>query len=717
MLAEKLLAGELTEAAATTDAPPEKLAGDVAGKAAQVFEETARERRRIAELRARLIRARQRRWLDLTGVVVGALFLGVPVAVSLGVPNSVALSALVASASTVIAASVLLRRREGSEGRSRAGASQEAESLAEHLEAARGAYESALRAAVLSLLSERIDQELGELYEPFLPALDPGSLAEIDDLERQVPTKSLKEIEDRIDLMPGGSIGISGPRGVGKTTLIQHLATTANDGAANTGIVVDAPVDYDGREFVLHIFAKLCEATLGPEQVAALRGWDRSFNIGVNGSGRFGWFRQPYPPILGPLLLGLAGLLYISILSHEGKLHDTDLEPWALGLTAFGGFLTYMTVLMNPTAVRRFISRLRPQRRPDGNPIATAELRLRQIWFQQTFSTGWSGALQLPLGVKAGAEKSIQLAENQLSFPDVVSLYREFVSLLAGQGGRVCIGIDELDKMDDERARRFLNEIKVVFRSSGCYYLVSISEDAMSYFERRGLPFRDVFDSSFDDVLQMDYLPFEASRRMLRRRVVGLPVQFACLCHALGAGLPRDVIRAARSICEHDTGATLSAVVDGVCAKQIKLKRDAARIAVRRLREPTYVLLLSRWLRELEGATTADALLEKCRRFDADFVNHLGSVPGDPEGDQDHRESSSIALEVIAFCYFMITVREFISGLESESQTKRAVATGAVEELAKARQAFTFNPDEAWILTSRFRDRHLGKQPLPAPAA
>jgi hypothetical protein len=69
------------------------------------------------------------------------------------------------------------------------------------------------------------------------------------------------------------------------------------------------------------------------------------------------------------------------------------------------------------------------------------------------------------------------------------------------------IGIDELDKMEsDQTARQFLNDIKGVFGVRNCFYLVSMSEDAMSSFERRGLPFRDVFDSSFDAIQRVAYL-------------------------------------------------------------------------------------------------------------------------------------------------------------------------------------------------------------------
>ena len=115
--------------------------------------------------------------------------------------------------------------------------------------------------------------------------------------------------------------------------------------------------------------------------------------------------------------------------------------------------------------------------------------------------------------------------------------------------GHVIIGIDELDKIgSDEKARQFLNDIKGVFGLERCFYLVSVSEEAMANFERRGLPFRDVFDSSFDEIIKVSYFGFDDAKQMLARRILGLPVPFTGLCYCLSGGLPRDLIRAARRL-------------------------------------------------------------------------------------------------------------------------------------------------------------------------
>src|SRR5439155_21212139 len=80
------------------------------------------------------------------------------------------------------------------------------------------------------------------------------------------------------------------------------------------------------------------------------------------------------------------------------------------------------------------------------------------------------------------------------------------------------------------------------------YFLVSVSDEALTSFERRGLPLRDVFDSSFDEIIRVEPLRYEDSRRLLYRRVVGLTEPYIALCHCLSGGLARDLIRAARQV-------------------------------------------------------------------------------------------------------------------------------------------------------------------------
>jgi hypothetical protein len=157
--------------------------------------------------------------------------------------------------------------------------------------------------------------------------------------------------------------------------------------------------------------------------------------------------------------------------------------------------------------------------------------------------TGVSGKLSVPLGIEVGATAERSLARHAMTFPEVFDNFAKFLAL-AAQTRDVLIAVDELDKLepDDDTATRFLNDLKAAFAIANTYFLVSVSEDTMSRFERRGLPFHDVFDSTFDEILRVEPLSLAEARQLLAARVVGLPYIYAALCYVLSGGITRDLI-------------------------------------------------------------------------------------------------------------------------------------------------------------------------------
>jgi hypothetical protein len=131
----------------------------------------------------------------------------------------------------------------------------------------------------------------------------------------------------------------------------------------------------------------------------------------------------------------------------------------------------------------------------------------------------------------------LQLVATVKTLPDIVDGLRSFL-MVAAADGPVVVAIDELDKLDAGGAGRLLNDIKGIFGVRDCHFLISLSEDAMAQFEQRGMPFRDAFDSSFDEVVRVGYLDFAEAQRLLDRRVFNLPVAATGLCFALSGASP-----------------------------------------------------------------------------------------------------------------------------------------------------------------------------------
>jgi hypothetical protein len=78
---------------------------------------------------------------------------------------------------------------------------------------------------------------------------------------RLVVTEAMTRVSAVAKNVHSGSLGVSGPRGVGKSTILQFFGTdAATDDGRDLRLVVAAPVDYEPKEFIIHLFSQLCEA-------------------------------------------------------------------------------------------------------------------------------------------------------------------------------------------------------------------------------------------------------------------------------------------------------------------------------------------------------------------------------------------------------------------------------------------------------------------------
>ncbi len=193
------------------------------------------------------------------------------------------------------------------------------------------------------------------------------------------------------------------------------------------------------------------------------------------------------------------------------------------------------------------------------DPLASAARdHLTSLDYVRTYADEISGKGGFK-GFELAGKRAVTLAGRPPTYPEVVKRFRVFLGRIAAEQaterellpGRVIIGIDELDRIGTgEPARRLLNEVKAVFDVQGCYYLVSVSTEAQHDFELSGIGLRSVFDSSFDEVVRVDYLDSAYARKLLRRYVLDLSEQFHALAYVFSGGLARQLVRTARSIVE-----------------------------------------------------------------------------------------------------------------------------------------------------------------------
>ena len=558
-----------------------------------------------------------------------------------------------------------------------------------------GAEEALVGALVekgcLPALREEINNRIDRSYGLTLEVGDAPGLSELFDPEYEISTTATEEVATLLEELPGGSIGIAGPRGAGKTTLIRSFCrgTSAYRDSPGVAVMVSAPVDYDGREFVLHLFARLCQRVIDVEIAFGREAPPPYVRLGGI-SRRVLW-------VSAAVVAMLIGLAILISAAFAWRPHVAAV--WIVG-----------SVLLLAGIAVAALSRPRKVFMPESLASSAREL-LHDIKFQQSFTSGWSGSLKLPVGTELGLEQSQTWAERQQSFPDIVARFRGFVREVAF-GYRVVIGIDEMDKIESEQdAQRFLNDIKGIFGVERCFYLVSISEDAMSNFERRGLPFRDAFDSTFDEVVAVRFLDLDDTKRLLRRRVVGLGVPFVALCYCVSGGLPRDVIRVARAVVgERDRlveERQLSTICQGLIASELARKTDAVAIAARSSSVEPQLSDFLRWAKELRALpVTPAALLAQCVRYPPSLYQQQNG-----DGDAPAAERAKLrrlGTELVGFSYYAATLLEFfddrLDRQRLEVGEKTQVRETRLDTLAEARQTFAINSAIAWDRVSAFRE-------------
>ncbi|GHF02746.1 hypothetical protein GCM10017786_40180 [Amycolatopsis deserti] len=341
-----------------------------------------------------------------------------------------------------------------------------------------------------------------------------------------------------------GAIALAGHRGVGKTTAIRFVAdgVLGDQDRPPLAVVASAPARYDARDFVLYLHALLCKEVItrthGGGQphrwatfarlAAPVRRRERAAHVLRSLLAHL--VAIAVPVLLGAWAWGRPPLDFVT----DPPPLSSDLTGWRIAVLVLAGLVALVVVVDLGAFAWRAVRGLRPQRPADARLRelrAIAGQLLRRIRFLQTYTTGWSGKLTLPLKSEAGWTRSTQSAEQQLSHPEVVDEFRAFA----------------------EHAAEVLR----------------------ATFERRGIPARDAFDSAFSEMVRLDNFTPDDTRNWISRRVLGLPEQFVCLCHCLSGGLPRDLRRTVVELLDVPAGQPLSAVVEVLVRRELDRKAHA----------------------------------------------------------------------------------------------------------------------------------------------
>jgi hypothetical protein len=605
--------------------------------------------------------------------------------------------------------------------------------LKHQLEADRRIADQSLEQAVISEVREIISQKISSWFGTALPESNAEGLSQVQNPEFEITTAAGERLRRIVGAVSGASIGISGPRGAGKTTLLWASYQIGNTKPDVLSVFTSAPVEYDAREFVLHLFGGVCsrviEKAVGRREPSTKRRTYESERLLDRSRLMLGSTRTF-------LTLGTLGmmLMYVGIILAYFKARAA--QATAAAQAAMTPFLSAFVAAMGVSPGTLFVWGLvvvvisfvaRPYLRswlmmrdrhlakssedPEdveyeksleekGPLVIDAHRQLSNIRFQQSFTSGWSGSLKLPVALEGSMKSDRSWAERQRTLPDIVDEYRRFLDRVVGSEDtpykQVLICIDELDKLEsDEAAQRFLNGIKSVFNQARCYYLVSVSESAMSSFERRGLPIRDAFDSSFDEVIQVDYQSLASSKRLLSRRVLNVPDPYLCFCHILAGGLPRDLIRVCRALFDARTVSGRNSLTD-ICAnvvyEDVHTKLRAMAVAAERQPDLSRNFASHLLADPPNSRTGMWKLIEVLERDQsAESADKGGAAKKTP-----------LPTEALLYVYFSVTVLELFERMD-EAWWRKGEDNGLFEQLAVVRRSISQNPELVAETIARIR--------------
>jgi hypothetical protein len=307
-------------------------------------------------------------------------------------------------------------------------------------------------------------------------------------------------------------------------------------------VFVQAPVHYDASDFTRRLFVQAAEAVSGGTWDVDAR-YTRTIRL-----------RQMLLLTLSVALIYLGVL--VALTNYLPQL--TTRQVVGMSLAAAGVLLTFLVAISRRPAIHAPNS-------PRGRALQSLEWLRNDV--TSTRSRGRSfGARAYTLSAGLQSSESSTRARRPASQIDLVSEFRSFLELVSGQGsgGPFMIFVDELDKISSpDDLIDAVNNLKDLFHIPNVHFVVSVSADALSRFELRGLPFRDAFDSSFDTIVRVKALSATESLAVLGSRVEGFPPLLGLMCHSWSGGLPRDLLRTARACVD------LNAVAPGLSLPEI----------------------------------------------------------------------------------------------------------------------------------------------------
>ena len=332
----------------------------------------------------------------------------------------------------------------------------------------------------------------------------------------------------------GGSYGLAGPRGAGKTWMMEKALREAEE-ENGVGVWFPSPSEYEPTAFLAAL-----------SDVVATR-YEAYYDRLTGRLSRAALLRYFLFVGGGATLVYLAVILLITGVSEH--LWRGDVPPW---LNPLSVVLVLLAVLGGFLIVNGFIGFVR-DRQGRGRVRREAQDLRRQVRY--TVSTTENTELGLKggysgIGASLKRAHERQMVERPATLSSLIHNFRDFVEAMADAvDGSVVIAIDELDKMSDaSRVAQLFRDIKGIFEIPGAYFLVSLSDEAARALGLGAVRSRNEFNSSFYTVISLPPLSPAECLGLLSLRDPGFDEVCGLAIGVLTGGVSREVTRVAELV-------------------------------------------------------------------------------------------------------------------------------------------------------------------------
>lgn len=341
-------------------------------------------------------------------------------------------------------------------------------------------------------------------------------------------------VKQILESSAAGSYGLSGPRGAGKTWVMEKALKRAEE-QSGLGVWFPSPSEYEPIAF------------LGALSDVVATSFERFYD---QSTGRT--TRASYRRFLRDLLIGIFVAYFAAVVlvfaNQEGGA-GSALPAFLSVRNSVLVFLAVAGIVFASRAVRR----RREEREGLGKVRQTSVEIRRQVRFTVTATESSESGLsasQMGIGASLRRARERELVERPATLSSLIHNFRAFVCSIAEEvDGPVVIAVDELDKMaDSRRVAQLLRDIKGIFDIPGVCFLVSISDEAARALDLGAVRGRNEFNSSFYSVLAMPRLSPRASLELLRRRDSGFDADCGLTIGILTGGISRELVRVAELV-------------------------------------------------------------------------------------------------------------------------------------------------------------------------